>query len=604
MSPVDRQPPAGEDTLAQVLDRDRAPFGDLTGRTLGDFQVERLLGRGGMGEVYLARQVSLNRPVALKVLRPDVLSKPGYRERFESEAIAVAKLNHPSIVHVYAMTEVEPVLFIAMEYVEGINLREYVVKRGALDLAQALSIMKQTAQAIGAAGEAGIIHRDVKPENIMITRRGRVKVADFGLCRQLDNEGPQLTQAGITMGTPAYMSPEQAQGYSLDHRSDLYSLGATYYFMLAGTPPFKADSPVAMALKQVREIPSSLLVHRPDLPVEIDRLVMKLMAKSPADRYQSAAEMLADLNKVRATIQIPTATLSEMVDHGTAKTEEIGATGAYPAPAIRPREPKAPAEPRRARSAPAAAAAEDAPDPAAVPAGSPPRFSGLIAAAAVAVGLLAGGLAGWGARAPDIQSLPDDSAQRPPGLWIEPRWSSIPNKGGAEAQYRYAQYDAPRDEWAAAWLAVPGHHPRSHEPASRAYIQLARLWYRRDDVEALEALASELEGWKQSQRRDRDLAALIRLALDLKKGDLGAVEKGFGKLTDAEVRDIYDPSMVALSLEVCTDALRAVQKTGTQTIEEPLRRAFRLLVWQINRVEIGGAVRANPGAASAPRSSG
>src|SRR6185312_9524972 len=126
MSQVDRQSPAGEDTLAQVLGGDRASDGDLTGSTLGDFQVERLLGRGGMGNVYLATQVSLNRPVALKVLRPDVLSKPGYRERFEAEALAVAKLNHPSIVHVYAMGQIEGVHFIAMEYVEGTNLREYV----------------------------------------------------------------------------------------------------------------------------------------------------------------------------------------------------------------------------------------------------------------------------------------------------------------------------------------------------------------------------------------------------------------------------------------------------------------------------------------------
>ena len=136
MSPVDRQPAAGEDTLAQILEGGRASLGDLTGTTLGDFQVERLLGRGGMGEVYLATQLSLNRPVALKVLRPDVMVKPGYRERFESEAIAVAKLNHPNIVHVYAMAKIDQVHFIAMEYVEGTNLREYVVKRGALDLPQ------------------------------------------------------------------------------------------------------------------------------------------------------------------------------------------------------------------------------------------------------------------------------------------------------------------------------------------------------------------------------------------------------------------------------------------------------------------------------------
>src|SRR5579883_813716 len=160
MSPLDRQTPAGEDSLAQVLEGGR----DLTGATVGDYRVERLLGRGGMGEVYLATQLSLNRPVALKVLRPDVLSKPGYLDRFASEAIAVAKLNHPSILHVYALDKENH--YIAMEYVEGANLREYVAKRGALDLLQAFSIMKQTAQAIGAAGEAGIIHRDVKPENI------------------------------------------------------------------------------------------------------------------------------------------------------------------------------------------------------------------------------------------------------------------------------------------------------------------------------------------------------------------------------------------------------------------------------------------------------
>src|SRR5262245_9659143 len=263
MSPVDRQPPAGEDSLAQVIERDRAPFGDLTGSTLGDFQVERLLGRGGMGEVYLATQISLNRPVALKVLRPDFLSKPAYLSRFETEATAVAKLNHPSIVHVYALGCVDQIHFIAMEYVDGTNLREYLRKKGALDLPLGLSIMKQTGQAIGAAGEQGVIHRDVKPENILITRRGRVKVADFGLCRDLERGRLHVSQSGVTMGTALYMSPEQVQRYPLDHRSDLYSLGVTYYHMLAGVPPFHADSAVALALKHVREAPRSLLVHRP-----------------------------------------------------------------------------------------------------------------------------------------------------------------------------------------------------------------------------------------------------------------------------------------------------------------------------------------------------
>jgi ATP/maltotriose-dependent transcriptional regulator MalT len=198
-------------------------------------------------------------------------------------------------------------------------------------------------------------------------------------------------------------------------------------------------------------------------------------------------------------------------------------------------------------------------------------------------------------------------SQRPPGLWIEPRWSEIHKQGSPEDQYRYAQFAAPRDEWAAAWLAVPGKHPRTHEATSKAYVQLARLWYRRDDVEALAALGTELEAWKQSQRRDKELAALIRLALDLKKGDLGAVEQGFAKLSDAEVADMYDASLVAFNLEVCADALKAFQNKGTQTIEEPLRRALRRLIWHINRIEIGGPAgpgRVNPGAAAGPRSGG
>ena len=210
-----------------------------------------------MGEVYLARQVSLNRPVALKVLRPDLLTRPDYLSRFEAEATAVAKLNHPNIVHIYTLGVVDGVRFIAMEYVQGTNLREFLQKKGALDFPLALSIMRQAGVAVGAAGELGLVHRDIKPENLLLTRKGQVKVADFGLCRDLDAEEVHLTQPGITMGTPAYMSPEQAQGHTLDHRSDLYSLGVTFYHMLTGEVPFRADSPLAVALKHVKDTPVS-----------------------------------------------------------------------------------------------------------------------------------------------------------------------------------------------------------------------------------------------------------------------------------------------------------------------------------------------------------
>ena len=316
-----------EETLGWSSDSMEAPVRDLTGATLGDFQVKRLLGRGGMGEVYLATQISLNRSVALKVLHPRLLSKPAYLMRFEAEATAVAKLNHPNIVHVYTLGYVDQVRFIAMEYVEGTNLREYINRKGALDLPLAMSIMRQAGQAIGAAGEVGLVHRDIKPENILLTRKGRVKVADFGLCRDLGSDRLHVTQPGTTMGTPLYMSPEQAQGRTLDHRSDLYSLGVTFYHMLTGEPPFRADSAVALAMKHVNEPPLGLRVRRPEIPVELERLVLKLMAKSPAQRYQSAAEMLADLTRVRGSLQTAMASIGDENAISLPRVEDATATG-------------------------------------------------------------------------------------------------------------------------------------------------------------------------------------------------------------------------------------------------------------------------------------
>jgi hypothetical protein len=171
---------------------------------------------------------------------------------------------------------------------------------------------------------------------------------------------------------------------------------------------------------------------------------------------------------------------------------------------------------------------------------------------------------------------------------------------------RYAQFAAPRDLWAAAWLAVPGHHPRSHDAAAKAYVQVARLWYRCGEVEALAALGAELGAWKDAQKRDKDLAASIQVALDLKKGDLGSVEKGFENI-EAQVADMYDATQVALALEVCSDALHQVQKSGTVTIAPPLQRVLHSLVRKLNQIEIGGvggAGRTNLGAVSAPRSKG
>ncbi len=286
------------------LDADRTTA-DLTGRTLGGFQVVRKLGTGGMGQVYLARQLSLKRPVALKLLKADLTKNPTALKRFEAEAHAVAKLNHPNIVQVYEFGEHDGMRYMALEFVEGRNLREYLVRKGPPDLPVALSMMRQVATALAKAHEQGLVHRDIKPENILVTRKVEVKVTDFGLSRFFaPGEALNLTQSGVTLGTPLYLSPEQAQGRAVDHRSDLYSFGVTCYHLLAGEVPFRGSTAVEVALKHVTDRPPPLADLRPDLPPDLCGMVHKLMAKDPADRYQSARDVLRDLAKVREGLAV------------------------------------------------------------------------------------------------------------------------------------------------------------------------------------------------------------------------------------------------------------------------------------------------------------
>ena len=282
------------------------PPADLTGRTIGDFHILRHLGAGGMGHVYLARQLSLKREVAVKFLRHELATNANALKRFEAEAHAVARLNHPNIVQVYAVGEHEGLRFMALEYVEGRNLRDYLDRRGSPDLAVSLSVMRQVAFALQRAHEEGIVHRDIKPENILVTRRVGVKVTDFGLSRVFAGDGERihLTQSGMTLGTPLYLSPEQAQGHAVDHRSDIYSLGVTCYHLLAGEPPFRGSTAVEVALKHVTDPPRPLAQLRPDLPADLAALVHKMMAKRADERYQSAREVLRDLAKVRGGLAI------------------------------------------------------------------------------------------------------------------------------------------------------------------------------------------------------------------------------------------------------------------------------------------------------------
>ncbi len=307
----DAQPPTADPA---------APSQDLTGRTLGDYQLLRRLGIGGMGQVYLARQLSLKRDVAVKLLRNDLASNPTALLRFQAEAEAVARLNHPNIVHIHQIGEHEGLRYMVLEYVEGRNLREYLLRKGPPDTPVTLSIVRQITLALQKAHEQGIVHRDIKPENVLVTRKVEVKVTDFGLSRFFSGQ-PQathLTQSGVTLGTPLYMAPEQVQGQVVDHRTDIYSLGVTCYHLLAGEPPFRGTTAFDVALKHVQEQARPLADLRPDLPADLCGLVHKMMAKNPADRYQSAREILRDLTRLRdagsqsalATGAIPSLSLS------------------------------------------------------------------------------------------------------------------------------------------------------------------------------------------------------------------------------------------------------------------------------------------------------
>jgi serine/threonine-protein kinase len=273
---------------------------DLTGRILGDFQIRRRLGQGGMGHVYLADQISLKRKVALKLLKPELAGNATSLARFKKEAEAVAQANHPNIVQIYFIGVADGISYMALEYVEGRTLRDLIEKRRSLDLRLGLHIMRQVTEALKRASVKGIIHRDIKPENILLTDQEEVKVADFGLSRLGEADAPtlRLTQSGDTLGTPLYMSPEQVEGRPIDHRTDIYSFGVTCYHMMAGEPPYSGATPYEVAFKHVREEPRPLATLRPELPPGVCVVIHKMMAKAPADRFQTAGELLEEIHRL------------------------------------------------------------------------------------------------------------------------------------------------------------------------------------------------------------------------------------------------------------------------------------------------------------------
>jgi len=277
---------------------------DLSNLRIGEFLLLRRLGSGGMADVYLAEQTSLGRQVAVKVLKNDAVAggTEVLLKRFEQEARAAGGLSHPNLVQIITTGREGNISYIVQEYVPGMNLSQWIRKNGFPDYATGLKWMQQIAAALRAASEAGIVHRDVKPENIMLTRNGVAKVTDFGLAQLNQPTSPKmnLTQIGTTMGTPWYMSPEQIQGDKLDYRSDQYSFGVTCYHMFAGQPPFPGKNAVTVAVQHLKEEPSPLGGLRADLPMEICDVIHRMMQKKPTARFQTPAELEAALEQLNS----------------------------------------------------------------------------------------------------------------------------------------------------------------------------------------------------------------------------------------------------------------------------------------------------------------
>ncbi len=278
----------------------------ILGKEIGHCTIQRKLGQGGMGAVYLAHHPGLNRSVAIKILPGDLASNPEFKERFFREARLAARLEHPNVVQVHDVGEEQGIHYISMQYVEGESLDGVLKKRKKLSVNEALSLTKRVASALSAAAKLGIVHRDIKPHNILISKDGVVKVADFGLAKDED-ANRSISEPGVVMGTPYYMSPEQARGEKVDHRSDIYSLGATLYHMLSGRRLFDGGTPVSIVMKQASEQPVGIRELEPTLPEPVAALLDRMLQKDPAARFASADELVRALDglKQAAATKVP-----------------------------------------------------------------------------------------------------------------------------------------------------------------------------------------------------------------------------------------------------------------------------------------------------------
>jgi serine/threonine-protein kinase len=309
----------------------------VTGDTLidsvfdGRYRIIRKLGAGGMANVYLAEDQELGRQVAIKILDGRHAADNSFIERFRREAKNAAGLSHPNIVSIYDRGEAEGTYYIAMEYLSGRSLKELIVSRGPTPIKIAVDYTRQILAALGFAHRNGIV-RDIKPHNVVVDPDGRLKVTDFGIAR---SGASQMTEVGSIIGTAQYLSPEQARGAPVDQRSDVYSVGIVLYEMLTGRVPFTGDTPLEIAMKHLSEVPEPPSEKRPDVPEDLDNIVLRALAKDPEDRYQTAEDMAADLARVQRGLPVS----SETADAATAVLAGAGISGAPTIIAPRPAAP-------------------------------------------------------------------------------------------------------------------------------------------------------------------------------------------------------------------------------------------------------------------------
>ena len=317
-----KKPRTSTASLSEQADEQDTRTSGALRTTVGPYEVEARIGKGGMGKVYRCRDQTLRRPVAVKVLHDRYGQDEHYQARFRREARSLASLSHPSIAQIFSIDTAEDgSLYIVMEYVEGSSVQELLAEDGKLGVEDSIRFVRQVAQGLQAALDGGLIHRDIKPSNLLVRPDGAVKIVDFGLSKEVSKDDT-LTEEGIVLGTPHYLSPEQGRGKAVDHRSDIYALGATFYHMVTGRPPFKGKSQVSIIVAHMEEDPDAPRALCPDLPESLSDVIGRMMARKVSDRYDNYDQLLEDLQLLEAG-KVPLHT-----ERGTGRFSRRGPRGA------------------------------------------------------------------------------------------------------------------------------------------------------------------------------------------------------------------------------------------------------------------------------------